>query len=53
MYKKNNIETYRDIRSNTMREEVLTPFDEINEVTLEHEGGYVHDPKDLGGETNF
>ena len=36
-----------------MREEVLTSFDEIIEVTLEHEGGYVHDPKDLGGETNF
>jgi len=28
-------------------------FDEIIELTLEHEGGYVHDPKDLGGETNF
>ena len=36
-----------------MREEVLTSFDDIIEVTLEHEGGYVHDPKDLGGETNF
>ena len=32
---------------------MLTTFDEIIEVTLEHEGGYVHDPKDLGGETNF
>ena len=36
-----------------MRETVLTSFDEIIEITLEHEGGYVHDPKDLGGETNF
>ena len=28
-------------------------FDEIIEVVLEHEGGYVNDPKDPGGETNF
>ena len=28
-------------------------FDEIIEQVLEHEGGYVHDPKDLGGETNW
>ena len=32
---------------------MLQTFDDIIEVTLEHEGGYVHDPKDLGGETNF
>ena len=32
---------------------MLTTFDEIIEITLHHEGGYVHDPKDLGGETNF
>ena len=31
----------------------LTKFDEIIEITLEHEGGYVNDPTDLGGETNF
>ena len=31
----------------------LTTFNEIIEVVLEHEGGYVHDPNDLGGETNF
>ena len=31
----------------------LTKFDEIIEVVLEHEGGYVNDPKDPGGETNF
>ena len=36
-----------------MKDTVLTSFDEIIELTLEHEGGYVHDPKDLGGETNF
>ena len=28
-------------------------YKEIIEITLHHEGGYVHDPKDLGGETNF
>ena len=33
--------------------EVLTTFDEIIDVTLKHEGGYVNDPNDLGGETNF
>ena len=27
---------------------MLTTFEEIIEITLEHEGGYVHDPKDLG-----
>ena len=32
---------------------MLTKFDDIIEVVLHHEGGYVHDPKDLGGETNF
>ena len=32
---------------------MLTTFDEIIGLTLDHEGGYVHDPKDLGGETNF
>ena len=32
---------------------MLVSFDEIIEVTLHHEGGYVHDPKDLGGETNY
>ena len=32
---------------------MLIKFDDIIEVVLEHEGGYVHDPKDLGGETNF
>jgi hypothetical protein len=36
-----------------MKHEVLTTFDEIIDITLEHEGGYVHDPNDLGGETNF
>ena len=32
---------------------MLISFDEIIEITLHHEGGYVHDPKDLGGETNY
>ena len=27
----------------------LTTFNEIIEVVLEHEGGYVNDPNDLGG----
>jgi lysozyme family protein len=40
-------------RSETMKDKVLTAFDDIIGVVLEHEGGYVHDPKDLGGETNF
>ena len=31
----------------------MSKFDEIIEVVLEHEGGYVNDPKDPGGETNF
>ena len=30
-----------------------TTFDEIIEQVLEHEGGYVNDPDDPGGETNF
>ena len=30
-----------------------TTFDEIIEKVLEHEGGYVNDPKDLGGETKY
>ena len=32
---------------------MLTHFDEIIERVLEHEGGYVNDSTDLGGETNF
>ena len=31
----------------------MKTFDEIIEQVLEHEGGYVNDPKDLGGETKF
>ena len=30
-----------------------TTFDEIIDGVLEHEGGYVNDPKDLGGETKY
>ena len=29
--------------------EEMSKFDEIIEVVLEHEGGYVNDPKDPGG----
>ena len=36
-----------------MSNEKLTSFNEIIEETLKHEGGYVNDPNDLGGETNF
>ena len=31
----------------------MLKFDEIIEVVLEHEGGYVNDPKDPGGETKY
>ena len=31
----------------------MISFDEIIEHVLEHEGGYVNDPTDLGGETNY
>ena len=31
----------------------MSKFDDIIEVVLEHEGGYVNDPKDPGGETNY
>ena len=37
----------------TEEKEEMSKFDEIIEVVLEHEGGYVNDPKDPGGETNF
>jgi len=37
----------------TEENEEMSKFDEIIEVVLEHEGGYVNDPKDPGGETNF
>ena len=32
---------------------MLTRFDDIIELVLAHEGGYVNDPDDPGGETNF
>ena len=32
---------------------MLKEFKDIIEITLHHEGGYVNDPNDLGGETNF
>ena len=30
-----------------------TNWDKCLQAILHHEGGYVHDPKDLGGETNY
>ena len=32
---------------------MLTNFEDIIKIVLEHEGGYVNDPKDPGGETKF
>ena len=32
---------------------MLTQFEDIIEVVLHHEGGYVNDPDDPGGETNI
>ena len=32
---------------------MLVKVDEIIEVVLHHEGGYINDPDDPGGETNF
>ena len=32
---------------------MLTTFNDIIEKVLEHEGGFVDDPDDLGGQTNF
>ena len=32
---------------------MLVKFDDIIKVVLKHEGGYVNDPVDPGGETNF
>jgi lysozyme family protein len=31
----------------------LTKFDQIIDKVLKHEGGYVNDPNDPGGETNY
>ena len=31
----------------------LTTFEEIIEQILKHEGGYVNDPNDRGGETKY
>ena len=31
----------------------MSTFEDCIDKVLEHEGGYVNDPKDLGGETNF
>ena len=36
-----------------MSKEMLIEFDDIINKVLEHEGGYVDDPADKGGATNF
>jgi lysozyme family protein len=48
---KRGLDTKKSLKGKEIK--MLITFDEIIELTLEHEGGYVHDPKDLGGETNF
>ena len=35
------------------KKEVIMDFNKIIEKVLKHEGGYVNDPTDLGGETNY
>ena len=35
------------------KETQLSTFEEIIEKVLKHEGGYVNDPDDAGGETNY
>ena len=32
---------------------MLTKFDDIIDIVIKHEVGYVNDPKDLGGETKY
>ena len=41
------------LRKRISKKMALTTFNEIIEKILEHEGGYVNDPLDAGGETNF
>lgn len=36
-----------------LKEEAMNTFDDCIKHVLKHEGGYVNDPTDLGGETNF
>ena len=35
------------------KDNIMKSYEEIIEQVLHHEGGYVNDPTDLGGETNF
>jgi lysozyme family protein len=44
-------ETQETIRTITNTNELFTPFEEAFKKTLGHEGGYVCDPDDTGGET--
>ena len=41
------------LRKRTNKKMRYKSFDEIIDIVLEHEGGYVNDPDDPGGETNF
>ncbi len=47
------ISGFVELRKRISKKMKKTNFDEIIEVVLEHEGGYVNDPDDPGGETNF
>ena len=47
------ISGFVELRKRKNRIMFKTEFNEIIEVVLEHEGGYVNDPDDPGGETNF
>ena len=46
-------EIYQEEREEKEGQETSLSFEEIVQVVLEHEGGYVNDPDDPGGETNF
>ena len=53
MYWRKIISVFQRIIHLIEEKQEMSKFDEIIEVVLEHEGGYVNDPKDPGGETNF
>jgi lysozyme family protein len=53
MYWRKIISVFQRIIHLIEEKEEMSKFDEIIEVVLEHEGGYVNDPKDPGGETNY
>ncbi len=47
------ISGFVELRKRISKKMRYKSFDEIIEIVLEHEGGYVNDPDDPGGETNF